>query len=352
MKFFASYRTFNRIGGGPFMRFLNNYLMADFPDFGSAITELHVDIHFGGPFDPRVNVSLRRSFDRFNAMLRTLPSRRFERNRQRLFVAFECQSLERTFVDRASLDPQIEALIASGEKLEGRIRPLDIFEANDAVLGEIIEALAACALKIKASDEYRFADMLDWMRQKRETLPRTAESYHAVARAGAAARLAREAAMNPWEKLGVDFRDFHPAARCLLDDPFFWSPHDEFAPHGNDAGGDLFVAFRKWRKRNPNDSSEEFFAKQKIALCIGSPPDEMDDATRKEYVDACLGMAFAHLKIDGACPDWARRLAVGAIDLDRRMIATLERPWEHRDKRLRSLDLMERALSGAHQQVQ
>ncbi len=45
MKFFANYRTFNRMGGGPFMRFLNNYLMADFPDFGSAISELHVDIH-------------------------------------------------------------------------------------------------------------------------------------------------------------------------------------------------------------------------------------------------------------------------------------------------------------------
>lgn len=56
-------------------------------------------------------------------------------------------------------------------------------------------------------------------------------------------------ALLPWpERLEIDWKKFHPSARTLLDDELFWSESDEFSPHGNDTGHDLFDDLRRWRR--------------------------------------------------------------------------------------------------------
>jgi hypothetical protein len=59
--------------------------------------------------------------------------------------------------------------------------------------------------------------------------------------------------------------------------------------------------------------------------------------------------AFGHIELDGACPEWAKQLALDGIDLDRRGIEALEAPWAHREERLARLTELERALVGAPQ---
>ena len=61
----------------------------------------------------------------------------------------------------------------------------------------------------------------------------------------------RLAQMDPWERLGIDWDDWHPAARKLLNDPFFWDQGSDYSPHGNDTGADLLADFKKWHGQHP-----------------------------------------------------------------------------------------------------
>lgn len=276
-----------------------------------------------------------------------MPRRRFERARQRLTIDFESRALNRAFLVSAWPKATLDALVTSGVRLPSKLGPLSILEANAALLDEVIEELRACAAKLRSGDDFRLQDALEWLAGRRRALPTTSEEYFELQRQADAAAAVTDASLDEWDRLEVDLRDFHPDARRILDSPYFWSRVDEFSPHGNDAGADLLASFQRWRKRNPRASSEPFFRRQRRAHGIESDPSTMTDLERKEYVDACLGLAFGHIKLDGACPERARRLALEAIDLDRRGFEALEAPWAHREERLARLVEMERALVDA-----
>jgi len=48
-----------------------------------------------------------------------------------------------------------------------------------------------------------------------------------------------------------DFAPFHPSARTLLPDDFFWDCDDYFSPVGNDDGADVLVGYLRWRLTHP-----------------------------------------------------------------------------------------------------
>ena len=107
-------------------------------------------------------------------------------------------------------------------------------------------------------------------------------------------------------------------------------------PRSN-AGGDA--------TRGPRDRHFSGGRGGRSALRVTRTP--MAEVERKEYVDACLALAFGHIEIDGACSEWVRRLALDAIGLDRRGIESLVKPWAQREERLARLVGIERALVDA-----
>jgi len=235
---------------------LEQHLGLDARDFGSAIQEVCVTIHFGGPFDScsawsapgTVSSSLRDLHASFAAGSSKLPRRRFERARQRLTIDFDSRALDRAFLVAAWPKATLDALVNSGARLPGRAGPLSVLEANAALLDEVIEELRACAPKLGSRDDFRLQDALEWLAGRRRALPTTSEEYFALKRQAGAAAAVTDAALDEWDRLEVDLRDFHPDARRLLDSPYFWSCVDEFAPHGNDAGADLLDLLQRWRK--------------------------------------------------------------------------------------------------------
>lgn len=137
---------------------------------------------------------------------------------------------------------------------------------------------------------------------------------------------AREAAakLSPWERLGIDWSEYHPQARELLDDPFFWEEADDYAPHGNDTGSDLLSEFRVWRRRNHDlpvlrflshllskwGFKERVLEYSKKALSDWTVDDEM---AINLFDEAAIALAFAQIKLEAVCDTEARDAALVSI---------------------------------------
>jgi uncharacterized protein YfeS len=152
-------------------------------------------------------------------------------------------------------------------------------------------------------------------------LPTTLEGIEAAEAACHAAAKARIEAMDPWARLDIDWRAFHPDARKLLPEPFFWSGSDDFAPHGNDEGSDVFAEMRKLPRKAA-------FTENTFASLAGrfehASQDEIadaDDLGQTRYLDFVVAVAFGHIKLKGFCPPWLRDKALAAI---KREITTLD----------------------------
>jgi uncharacterized protein YfeS len=141
-----------------------------------------------------------------------------------------------------------------------------------------------------------------------------------------AKRAAERATKSAWDLLDIDWDEFHPQAREVLDDPFFWDCVDDLAPHGNDTGADLLEDYRRWQKRNPSGSLLKFLAvlmkrwdiepidwnivdeEQTNALAAGKP------INLQVCNEAIIGLAFAAIKVKGQCPKAVVDLALKALE--------------------------------------
>jgi uncharacterized protein YfeS len=112
----------------------------------------------------------------------------------------------------------------------------------------------------------------------------------------------------------------HPAAKKILDDPFFWDIIDGYSPHGNDDGADTMAKFQQWRKKNAGVSSRTFLSDLFTGWGIydaGTPPDLAQDMMR----NATIGLAFAHLKLEGACPRWVKEETLSLLQKEQERMA-------------------------------
>jgi uncharacterized protein YfeS len=77
----------------------------------------------------------------------------------------------------------------------------------------------------------------------------------------------------------------HPNAKVLMKEEFFWSPIDETAPFGSDAGSDAAYGFQKWRKNHasalPIIYLKEFIAEWHFPEIAW---DELDTLKIKQYM--------------------------------------------------------------------
>ena len=180
-----------------------------------------------------------------------------------------------------------------------------------------------------------------------EDLPATASELRHFATVQQGHAIAAAALLSPWEQLGIDWSQYHPSARLLLDDPFYWDSVDEYAPHGSDTGADLLESFRDWRRRHEAVPASRFLPlmlkrwnyASGVAVLLDKPMSawDDDDELMLEVIDeANIAIAFAQMKIEGRCDEDLREAALLSIErqLDPAVHAHFawNLPIEHRDR--------------------
>jgi uncharacterized protein YfeS len=293
-----------------------DFLLRDAPHFGDAIKEIMLVFYFPSSEPPRESLeSLHEEHERYRAKLPKVVYRR---------------SKGAVEIEVASDLPDDRAL--------GPTHPLTL-ESFSQGIDEITHALALIKTRLKKGDAFDLAALLSHCEAAKQRVPANEADLHALFAELDAAERARRAAMSAWDMLGIDWDDFHPTARAILDEPFFWDPADDFAPNGNDTGADLLESYRGWLKQHTDPQPMQFL--EHLAQDWGyADLASMDGEVRDE---ATIGLAFADIKLRGTCDPEARALALQSVDRQRHA-AEASNDWPHREERLRALDAIERKL--------
>lgn len=315
MKLYVMAKSYDSYGAHTTLTAIGRFLLDDAPAMGEAIGEINLTLYFPDRGPPRP--TLEDLFARHGAYRASLPKLTFFRARRKV-----------------SIDVASELMDGRDWHPSPRLS-LPLFRRG---IDEVIAALALLRPRLKASDDFDLPALLVHCEAMRLRIPDSEDDLQGLdARSRAAAKRAFDA-LSPWEKLDIDWADFHPQARAMLDDPFFWDGADDFAPHGNDTGADLLAAYRSWLKRHPNDPSERFLARLSAQWGY-SDASPMDDDL---HAEAVIALAFANLKLRGTCDEWPREQALAALARQRQQAERSTGPL--REERLAAIDLQQRVL--------
>ena len=310
-------KSYNCYGGHQSVHRVGNFLLAGSHGFREAIKEITVTLHLPCSGPPRKR--LEQLFEKHHSNRSSLPKVTFRRSKGK----FE--------IDVAS-----ELMDGRDWKPSSHVS-LPLFARG---VEEVIGAVSLMKGRLKNSDAFDLTGFLSHCEAARERLPVSEASLQTLVAALDAAEKAKRDAMSAWEKLDIDWEDFHPRAREILNDPFFWDCADDFSPNGNDTGADLLDDYRGWVKKHKGGDSVRFL--EDLAKRWGYPDlGSMDDHVRDE---AAIALAFAEIKLRGMCDDRSRDLAREAICCQRAR-ATDAADWSHREERLATLLMMESKLA-------
>ena len=269
MKFFVNTCTYTVFGEHETLSLIPEWLLPEAEDFGSAISELTVTFHF--PTSGRPRPSLKQDYASFNKERLTLPKIVFRRDRGRVAIDIASE-----LVDGRDMERFLEAVDRRPEglrpRLSGRLFAAGVAEMNGA--------LTLLRERLTAKDDFRVEAFLAHCRQAQARLPATAKELTALVKRLENREAQRQAALSPWEKLGIDWRDFHPGAREILDEPFYWESDNDFSPHGNDTGADLLFSYRGWLRRDPTGDPIGFYQRLLRRWAIAPiPPASRDNGS-------------------------------------------------------------------------
>lgn len=316
MDFYVMAKSYNCYGGHTTLSQIGRFLLRDAPDFGDAIKEITVTLHF--PNSGPAKKTLEQLLDRHNSHRATLPKITYRRVK-----------------GKVEIDVASDLIDGRDWKPSPRLS-LPLFAQG---VDEVIRALSLMGKRLKPTDAFEYHAFLSQCESARHRIPNSEDALQDIAAELKAADQAKLAAMSPWEKLGIDWEDFHPRAREILDDPFFWECTDDFSPNGNDTGADLLEAYRDWLKRHKDGQPVDFL--ERLAKQWGySGIDGMDDEVRDE---SAIALAFADIKLRSICDQQARELALESINR-LRVQAQAATEWTHRSERLKTLDKIESKL--------
>jgi uncharacterized protein YfeS len=327
-------RSARSFGGNVTYSLAGNYLASRLANYGQGITAVEITACFrGGSVG---HSSLQRSHDDFHSIyLPTLPLVRFLRKKARICIDYETRVTDAEFLERYGfLSSQVfrqvlEEIRETLHLIDSRLKRNDDFD-----LGRFHEDVTAVVPKAPTSDA-ELRGLKDALDQENKALL---------------------AAMDPWERLEVDWAKFHPTARLLLNDPFFWSETDDYAPHGNDTGADLLAEFRKWNRRHPTEPAYQMA--QKLLRSWGIADIDLgatdgglvDSILLSDLIalsvtdDALIAVAFASAKLRGCCDPDTRGFAYAAIQRERMPSVLADRGWKKAEERLRTLEILKGAL--------
>lgn len=317
MKLSTPIRTFNTYGGGSTFEPVAALLELSDQKFGEALQEIELTLCFQSErsfSEQNVDETLQQSYDEFHRRhCVRLPIRRYVRK-------------------KATLKLEVLATFASAEQVEQPTQGMFNLAWQSEVLELLLAEVEACRKKFKASDHVRVADFLDWLRLQHQNLPKTQEEAQALTNRLEQHEEELQRQLSEWDRLGIDWSDYHPDAREMIPDPRLWSSGHEFAPNGNDNGADLLASFRSQKSRWARDGGQMFY--RNLARDWGFNP----EATPGETIDylitrqSILGLAFAFLKLFASCPQWLAERAMQEIHSYQAYLETHHRDWEHREE--------------------
>jgi uncharacterized protein YfeS len=189
---------------------------------------------------------------------------------------------------------------------------------------EVAGALSLVTKRIKPADDFDAARFLADASQLLTT-KMSYEEWENLCQEAEEKRQALRATKTPWELLEIDWSQYHPQAKEILDDPFFWECADDLAPNGNDTGADLLEDYRRWdkrhRKASPFDFLAQLFTEWDIKPIDWSITDEatVGRLNKDRPIDlslcneATIALAFAVVKMRGACPLDIMQMALAGL---------------------------------------
>jgi uncharacterized protein YfeS len=303
MDVWVSTRSYNSFGGSYIFSLVGELLAARLNDYGSGVEFVELVACLRSrtrKFPP----TLEDMFDRFHDhFVRELPLVTFRRKLKRIEITFLSEHFYEGDDARRKASPgkyktAAEEVAGALPLLKRRIKPTDDFDA-DRFLADASRVLAV-----------KFDSLAEW-----EEVRKVAE----------AKRSALRATKTPWELLEIDWSLYHPKAREVLDDPFFWECTDDAAPHGNDTGADLLEEYRRWDKRNRTRSPLDFLARLQKGWGIEPIDWSLTDPDAVKRLDqdnpiamsicneSAIALAFAVVKMRGECPADVSRRALAAL---------------------------------------
>lgn len=316
MDLFVMAKSHDRYGGHSSLYRIGHFLLQGVPNLGDAIREITIELYF--PDSGPARKSLEDLLENHNRIRSTLPKVVYRRARGKVQI-------------------QVASELMDGRDWKPSPRmSLPLFQRG---VDEVIGALALLRSRLKKADEFDLPAFLAHCESAKRRIPLDEEVLQVLGAELDAAFKTRRDAMSPWEKLDIDWEDFHPEARSILDDPFFWTSTDDFSPHGNDTGADLLESYRRWCKRHKDAEPAQFL--ERLAEEWGYQVfASIDDDVRHEAV---IALAFADIKLRGGCDPRARELAMRSIEWQRKQAQELTE-WPHRGERLKALEKIESKL--------
>jgi len=303
---------FNSLGGYGFTPLRYVFESAE-KDFGSAIHEIVLNLHFPSalPFEKqRCSSTLKSSFEEFHqTKLPKLPTSRFLRKKNRLVF------------DAVADFANAEGNDGGKIHLDWQRRGLDV----------LIDRMKASRRKFKATDDFHLDEFLNWLSTLHDSLPTTQKEAEELDQRWQDFQERHLASLSDWEKLGVDFEDYHPDARRVVDDPSLWSMSHDFSPNGNDSGADLLDIFRRQKSRIKKAGGRAFLKTMERDWEFDldqEPDDSIEYETKREVV---IALAFAYLKFFACCPNWLVEKTVDTIKAHQRYLKSNHLDWPHRD---------------------
>lgn len=290
-------KSFNSFGHSDFYTLIGHLLTARLGEYGTAVEEIEVTCCLSSA-DGEPHPTLRDLFKQFQEQVATLPQVSFCRKRRRVKIHFLSERF--TAEDEAWKSACLEKRYLAAQEvaaalplLRHQLQAADDFDVDRFLL----DAANALSRKIETDDEW-------------ESIRQVAIEKRRMIRSR----------QDAWDLLGVDWQKFHPHARDILDDTFFWDAANEFSPHGNDTGARLLDEFQQWNERSSRSSPLRFLD----GLLHWWDVEPIDWLTvdptvvAKLYeeqplqLNACneiaVGLAFAVMKTRGNCtPEVAQR---------------------------------------------
>ena len=331
MKLSVDFESYNSLGGSPnttlAAEYLAGYLRAIAPEeFEIAVTACF-------PSRGRPARTLGGIWRKFHDSLSQLPRLRYSPRRERLEIRY-ASALEAGVVESGgpSLEPFRTLVRELADLLPEQL-------ASHKTLKRVVPLAELDAAITEALSQ----------------LPATEQAMQDFETVQQGRALAAQLLMSPWEQLGVDWAEYHPEARVLLDDPFYWDGVDEYAPHGNDTGADLLDAFREWRRHHREMPVSRFLPlmlkrweySTSVEELLAKPLsewDEDDELTMEVIDEATIAIAFAQMKLEGRCDEDVRAAALRSIErqLDPAVHAHFE--WTVPQDRIDRLELVRAKL--------
>jgi uncharacterized protein YfeS len=274
--------------------------------FGTGLKEIELTLQFASRPGTKPLPSLESRFSAFHSSLDATSERRFNRKRGILTI---CTKADFAFAQ------DVFPKVPMGKSPE--------YSSNAhywqrQLLSILASELKACEKKFRGVDGFEFENFLKWV----EHLPSILIADQDIARMQLEEfRLRRfwaRQALSDWDRLDLNWADFHPSARSIISNPRLWDEADEFSPNGNDTGADTLALAQAsvGELTKSQDEGRSFYERIWTQWGFAFPvtANETSEVAEDVHREFVIGLAFAYLKLLGKCPKWLLQLAHEELD--------------------------------------